>query len=573
MNSGSEHPPPPPPPFSGRQMLPPSPQTPQVPQSAQATPSRQPSTSLPFSNGRDLPALSTSTMHRPSSSMSISSMLGSDNVKPSRDPGPHNHTNGPSSVVGKFLTSPTRQSSHAASPPAAAPGSSRFPDSFSSPDKYKLYQSPANRPYRSYSGGSEPRAQPLIQSGSPDTAGSSALHRPSNSQYSPTSLSGLQRDSNPFQPVEVSKNGRPNSQPSGSGTPSFEFDRKSQPGKAERIRQQQTARKHYLELEESNRDDAMRPRNEKSVGIRDFSQQRAEPSQIVRGTYLGDHRSPKKDQEQERLNGSSQHLNSRTDIAPEIPNPRHRSGTGRSLERPHYPTNAAQSPFSPDTLRRLREERQVLHQQSTNSSPVNHQPRMITHVEERQPSKYPGPPVTFASSKEPPNLLDANEQPQNKEDTTTHSRSALALLIENSKRGGRFSPLPQAVQGAQGRTSGPASDPGIKNEFARMFSGIGSGVGSAGPTGSGTNTPFPPPSPTMSHGPQRRTPFGNSADLNSSSKPRTSLKNSRRTRRVRDDESKPELEDGEGGTPTSAAARGIKKSRGTHHHHPHHVHQ
>ena len=570
-DSGSEHPPPPPPPFSGRQMLPPSPQISQVPPSTQATPSRQPSTTLPFSNGRDLPALSASTMHRPSSSMSISSMLGSDNVKPSRDPGPQNNTNGPSSVVGNFLTSPTRQSNHATSPPSAAQSSSRFPDSFSSPDKYKLYQSPANRPYRSYSGGSEQRAQPLVQSGSPDAAGSSVLQRSSNSQYSPTSVSGLQRDSKPNHPGEVSKNGRPSSQPSASGTPSFEFDKKVQLGKGERPKQ--TARKHYIDLEESNREDATRPRIEKSVGIRDYPQQRAEPSQVIRGTYLGDHRSPRKGQEQERLNGSSQHSNSRSDVSPEISNPRHRSGAGRSSERPQYPTNAAQSPFSSDTLRRLREERQVLHQQSTNSSPVNHQPRMITHVEERQPSKYPGPPVTFASSTEPPSLLDVSEQHQNKEDTTTHSRSALALLIENSKRGGRFSPLPQAVQGAQGRTSGPASDPGIKNEFGRMFSGIGSGVGSAGPTGSGTNTPFPPPSPTMSHGPQRRTPFSNSADLNSSSKPRTGIKNSRKTRKVRDDESRPDLEDGEGGTPTSAAARGMKKSRGTHHHHPHHVHQ
>ena len=571
--SGSEHPPPPPPPFSGRQMLPPSPQIPQVPQSTQATPSRQPSTALPFSNGRDLPALSTSTMHRPSSSMSISSMLGSDNVKPSRDPGPHNNINGPSSVVGNLVTSPTRQSNPATSPPTTARGGSRFPDSFSSPDKYKLYQSPANRPYRSYSGGSEQRAQPLIQSGSPEAAGSSAVQKSTHSQYSPTSVSGLQRDSKPYHPGDVSKNGRPSSQPSASGTPSLEFDRKSQLGKLERPRQQPAARKHYLESEESNREERARPRIENSVGIRDHPQQRPEPSQAIRGTYLGDHRSPKKDQEQERLNGLSQHSNSRTDVAPEISNARHRSGAGRPIERPHHPTNAAQSPFSPDTLRRLQEERRVLHQQNTNASPVNHQPRMITHVEERQPSKYPGPPVTFASSTEPPNLLDISEQPQNKEDTTTHNRSALALLIENSKRGGRFSPLPQAVQGAQGRTSGPASDPGIKNEFARMFSGIGSGVGSAGPTGSGTNTPFPPPSPTMSHGPQRRTPFGNSGDLNSSSKPRTNLKNGRKTRKVRDDDSRPDFEDGEGGTPTSAAARGMKKSRGTHHHHPHYVHQ
>ena len=47
------------------------------------------------------------------------------------------------------------------------------------------------------------------------------------------------------------------------------------------------------------------------------------------------------------------------------------------------------------------------------------------------------------------------------------------LLLAESKRG-RYSPLPQAVQGAQAQSVGPEA--GIKTESGRVFSGIGSGV-------------------------------------------------------------------------------------------------
>jgi len=51
------------------------------------------------------------------------------------------------------------------------------------------------------------------------------------------------------------------------------------------------------------------------------------------------------------------------------------------------------------------------------------------------------------------------------------------LGVQEINRKGRISPLPQAVQGAQREP--PSGEPGIKSEFGRMFSGIGSGVGSA----------------------------------------------------------------------------------------------
>ena len=54
------------------------------------------------------------------------------------------------------------------------------------------------------------------------------------------------------------------------------------------------------------------------------------------------------------------------------------------------------------------------------------------------------------------------------------------LAVQDFNRKGRLSPLPQAVQGAQRQQPGPAAEPGIKSEFGRMFSGIGSGVSAIG---------------------------------------------------------------------------------------------
>ncbi|KAH8811586.1 histone deacetylation protein Rxt3-domain-containing protein [Xylogone sp. PMI_703] len=53
------------------------------------------------------------------------------------------------------------------------------------------------------------------------------------------------------------------------------------------------------------------------------------------------------------------------------------------------------------------------------------------------------------------------------------------LGVQEINRKGRASPLPQAVQGAQPQPGVPGGEPGIKSEFGRMFSGIGSGVGSS----------------------------------------------------------------------------------------------
>lgn len=67
---------------------------------------------------------------------------------------------------------------------------------------------------------------------------------------------------------------------------------------------------------------------------------------------------------------------------------------------------------------------------------------------------------------------ESNRRPT--EDLPQH-RSLLNVANEN-KRGGRASPVPQAVQGAQAQIVGPET--AIKSEHGRVFSGIGGGVGS-----------------------------------------------------------------------------------------------
>ncbi|KIY00300.1 uncharacterized protein Z520_03985 [Fonsecaea multimorphosa CBS 102226] len=69
------------------------------------------------------------------------------------------------------------------------------------------------------------------------------------------------------------------------------------------------------------------------------------------------------------------------------------------------------------------------------------------------------------------------------------SQHRTILGLANESKRGRYSPVPQAVQGAQAQT--PVPDAGIKTEHGRVFAGIGSGLGttSAGPT------PTPQPLP------------------------------------------------------------------------------
>jgi hypothetical protein len=140
------------------------------------------------------------------------------------------------------------------------------------------------------------------------------------------------------------------------------------------------------------------------------------------------------------------------------------------------------------------------------------------------------------------------EYPRRMGEEMQHSKSHIGFGLEASRRTGRASPLPQAVQGAQAQPMSIGKDPGIKSEFGRMFSGLGSGLGSSTPSRGS-------PLPHNGQGSFSQDPEG------------------RKPKRVKDEDVfDAESNDGRG---TPSGLRGAKRNKhnhpGHHHHHaPHH---
>ena len=221
------------------------------------------------------------------------------------------------------------------------------------------------------------------------------------------------------------------------------------------------------------------------------------------------------------------------------------------------------SPFDADALRRVREERlganTVQHQHALNRTSSGVRPRFLDNVEGRaeQVDNRRLSSVSSATAMERTRSIDSIGRTS--EDLNNH-RHSLAIMLDNGKRG-RVSPLPQAVQGAQSRPSmTPSRDPGIKNEFSKMFAGIGSGVTGVG--GSGASTPFPP-SPRQSVEQEQR-PFGPPNDGAKIIESRDGSQMGKRRSRVKDDEV-----DKDDGRLMSISADGkvIKRAKHNHRHH------
>lgn len=430
-------------------------------------------------------------------------------------------------------------------------GNPVFSERSTSPGKYKVSSASMGRPFRSFSGGSTSLGQPpsLEMDRNGLASGSQAPH------YSPISGSSPHRGR---PPPDIRDSQRPSSQPS-SQDPSRGLS-EILPGNPDPMRPYRDGKKQYVEVDHANAEDTSKPNPSERAGS-DRLQYGVRSATDRRRTHLKGEIRP----EQDHTNGPSHSHLSRPSSNSD-PTDRHKRdvtqpGAIRPFEHQSQSHNLTQSPFSSESLRRLQKERQGLHQRPSAQSPSNPQ-RASSFPEDRQTESFPNP-------QEIPKEIDGNDQQHLKDELTGHRKSSLAMLMESNRNRGRFSPLPQAVQGAQRRTSGPASDPGIKNEFARMFSGIGSGVGSAGPNGSGASTPFAPPSPTMSHD-QHRSSFHHRAEL-AATKPATASRGVKRSRKARDEESKSAVEEVDGATATSKV---VKRNRANHHYHPYpHVHQ
>ena len=217
----------------------------------------------------------------------------------------------------------------------------------------------------------------------------------------------------------------------------------------------------------------------------------------------------------------------------------------------------------------------------TSNSPTYPRPNGIHDLAGSQQSSAPYPPESRREERrhDPQmhqNLGPAIEEMQlmqrkGSEDSQRTPKGLLSVSPDITRKTGRVSPLPQAVQGAQGQLHGPGREPGIKSEFGRMFSGIGSGVGS------GLASPAPPQateqeqSRPMSQ--QIIRPDQGIINLDATSQEndktgRSALKGSKAGRKTKDDENRPDSEsgDGRGG---SINGRGTKRSRHAHHHHHH----
>ncbi|KAK1994270.1 Rxt3-domain-containing protein [Colletotrichum falcatum] len=103
----------------------------------------------------------------------------------------------------------------------------------------------------------------------------------------------------------------------------------------------------------------------------------------------------------------------------------------------------------------------------------------------------PPPSVAYSTPHGPPMYDSPRNRPM--EEHLNHNNQRNLLAVQEINRKGRVSPMPQAVQGAQPQLPGPAGEPGIKSEFGRMFSGIGSGVtglGVGSPVTAGAQLPY-----------------------------------------------------------------------------------
>ncbi|KAJ9649300.1 hypothetical protein H2199_000075 [Coniosporium tulheliwenetii] len=210
------------------------------------------------------------------------------------------------------------------------------------------------------------------------------------------------------------------------------------------------------------------------------------------------------------------------------------------------------------------------------------QPHTLDQLRQRLMGQYPGTSRDGERRTEPPPALTplggANSV-QSRAPSFDHpirrpgedmqlQRSLLGISPEASRRTGRASPLPQAVQGAQAQLVGPSGDPNIKSEFGRMFGGLG-GLGSA-PAGNGTSTPSRQ-SPMPQNGAESMPP---SNDNEGTRMGRTGSQAGRRGRRVKDEDTLVGSESGDGrGTP-GLGRGGSKRAKHAHpaHHHHHHPH-
>ncbi|CAG8947525.1 unnamed protein product [Penicillium salamii] len=561
-----------PPSFGIRQMPPPSPPHSYSSRAQSAQSNHTPGGPL---MSREAPS---SQAHRPGSSMSISAMLGSEPERTAREPvresGPFFSRPPAASIFGN---APPSSSSAAMSPPTAPARPSSLENSLfrRSQTPEKSFSRPQGaRAYRSGSGGGSSLvgAEQSVFGGLTRSSLSQYPEKPHSTHPSPR----ISTADTPYtEPRRMSLNGpiaRPSSQPpqADASTRPPGYSPISQPGgvAAERALEpgprstsgsygaadpQQHGRFGNIFGERRSEETAQRDRERASVHAPETKP--SQPGSFRYGSHYGDRE----------------------------PLDRHQSGSAWDHGRSHPPSPENKRYHAPDHSPAFGFGAIQSYTKSLGSQPGgNRQPGSL-HSRNNQPTPPPHDPYNRQQTQLPrlgatPTITAstvaastslaalADEGRRKGSDELLHHRNLLAVGADG-KRGGRASPLPQAVQGAQAPFIGPAGETAIKNELGRVFSGIGSGVGGVGATtgGSGQSTPLGS-SPFKRDSLTGRSINGDPMD-EAARIARPSSASGRRSRKSRDEEQM-EIEDPRG----VLSARNARRSRHAHHHHHHHHH-
>lgn len=536
--------------MNNRQMPPPSP--PQHYPTARIQSANAPPLPTPFLS-REHPS---NPAHRPGSSMSISSMLGSDADRPARDIGPSPLFSRPpvSSSSSPYAGAPPLPANPAVMSPPTAPArpSLDYPlyRRSQTPEKsFAKNHSPA-RPYRSSSGGipqtsitEQPKFGPLSRAPAP---ASQYPEKPSSSHPSPP-ISSAESVCNESR--RLSLNGsipRPNSQPhqveaparpsgysplsrptpmfGGEGAAAFgttqhrpaPFSEHGRFGSLYSDRQSE-------EFAHRERERAMAQERYGAYGDREPAGRQHAPGAWEFG------RSQPPSPEAKRF--------------PE-PGPGFGFGAIQSYTKSLGSQLGGPRPSISS---------QPGHNQQPTPSPSEHGPYL--------PKLQTEPPRRFnanLSTGPSPLTNSASDDRRTGSDELIHHRNLLGVGSE--KRGGRDSPLPQAVQGALG----PGGESSIKNDLGRVFSGIGSGVGgvTAPTVGSGHSTPIM--SPFKRDSAAARSTNGDTTDDTRVARPGSTT--GKRYLKSRDEDNQL-IEDEGVDQRTGVSGRGRRGRHGHHHHH------
>ncbi|KAK2742820.1 hypothetical protein FQN57_005111 [Myotisia sp. PD_48] len=631
-----EHPPPPPTTvatYPSRQMLPPSSPQHYQPRGAPIQHPPQPSIPAPSASSyasRD--QLLQNQPHRPGSSMTISSMLGAEADRPPRE----NVTNSlyprvtiPSLGAGVQPQPPppppsqlppqlsTQQQPAAMSPPSAPTrqSASEGPTYRRShtPDRGTFSKPPTPRPYRSRSSGN---TTSISQPATDDTRYSGLSSQSSSSshpqQYGDKAMSGKRSPRSsyldaPYQPQDrrLSLNTPASRNPpqlhhqteepqprSSLFSPTGRYAAGFGEGPTKDLNYQREQQGYSTAQEPP-----ARPSSRFSTGSQERHHQESSSHEVVQkyGTQeLHHHHHLQQQQQQQQPQPQPQHQQQPPSrygsLHPEHENDRSRRASWdpnyrrASPESTRYTASEANSNYGYGSVQNNystslgtqsgppRSVPGLQMQRRQESAPSNE----LSGRNEVQPSTgvfSPGPSSSGPQVSHSTSFGEQLHRPSH-EEPPPH-RNVLNLSVE-ARRGGRVSPLPQAVQGAQAQIIDPSSEPGIKSELGRVFSGIGSGVGvstTASLGGSGPSTPLTssPFKKDMSARPMSQEINDVSRIMGSSA----SNANARRGRKANEDDTRDEMEVGAGqrDVSTNRGRPSGRRPRHRHHHHHHHKHK